>query len=359
MGAGPAGTGPGVPRFTVVATPGDRRPVLFAAACRACGLPEPRVVPWTDVLRGARPPLGPGDLVRVDSPGEDAEADALLRGPGDPSRVGGGARWYGTFTAALARIEAAAAAAGARIIGDAGDIAVMFDKRLAHARLRAAGVPVPPALPPVHGYASLRAAMADAGERRVFVKPAHGSSASGVVALQTAPGGRIKAVTSAAMTPEGLRNSLRVRVYETEREVAALVDALAPDGLHVERWLPKAAIGGRTFDLRVVVIGGEPTHAVVRTSRHPMTNLHLGGARGMWERCGPRSGKSAGDGPWTCARGPRPASPEVRWSGWTCSSAWASSGSRSVRSTRSGTCCPASPACRAAPPRASTPTPPR
>lgn len=280
MGAGPAGTGPGAPRFTVVATPGDRRPVLFAAACRACGLPEPRVVPWTDVLRGARPPLGPGDLVRVDSPGEDAEADALLRGPGDPSRVGGGARWYRTFTAALARIEAAAAAAGARIVGDAGDIAVMFDKRLSHARLRAAGVPVPPALPPVHGYASLRAAMADAGERRVFVKPAHGSSASGVVALQTAPGARIKAVTSAAMTPEGLRNSLRVRVYETEREVAALVDALAPDGLHVERWLPKAAIGGRTFDLRVVVIGGEPTHAVVRTSRHPMTNLHLGGARG-------------------------------------------------------------------------------
>jgi hypothetical protein len=48
----------------------------------------------------------------------------------------------------------------------------------------------------------------------------------------------------------------------------------------VERWLPKATLDGRVFDLRVVVIGGEPTHAVVRTSRTPMTNLHLGGARG-------------------------------------------------------------------------------
>ncbi|WP_207944956.1 STM4014 family protein, partial [Actinomadura rubrisoli] len=137
-----------------------------------------------------------------------------------------------------------------------------------------------PPLPPAESYAEVRARMDGAGERRVFVKPAHGSSASGVVALQTAPGGRVRAVTSVAMTPSGPFNSLRVRAYETEREAAALIDVLAPDGLHVERWLPKAAIGGRVFDLRVVVIGGEPTHAVVRTSRSPMTNLHLGGARG-------------------------------------------------------------------------------
>ncbi|TDC53044.1 hypothetical protein E1281_18190 [Actinomadura sp. KC345] len=267
-------------RFAVIATPGDRRAALFAAACRSCGLPEPRVVAWTDVLRGADIPLDPGDLLRIDSPGEDPEADALLRGPGAATRVGGGARWYRTFTAALGRIGAAVPAAGARLAGDVDDIAVMFDKRRSHARMLAAGVPVPPALPPVDGYAALRDAMADAGERRVFVKPAHGSSASGVVALQTGAGGRIRAVTSAARTPGGLHNSLRVRTYGTEAEVAALVDALAPDGLHVERWVPKAAIGGRVFDLRLVVIGGEATHAVVRTSRHPMTNLHLGGARG-------------------------------------------------------------------------------
>ncbi|TDB88774.1 hypothetical protein E1264_10220 [Actinomadura sp. KC216] len=265
--------------FAVVGTPGDRRPALFAAACRSSGLPEPRLIAWTDVLRGAGIDLRPGDLLRVDSPGEDPEADALLRGPGAPSRVGGGARWHRTFTAALGRLSAAASAAGARLLGDVEEIAVMFDKRLAHARLQAAGVPVPPALPQVDGYAALRSRMAEAGERRVFVKPAHGSSASGVVALQTAPG-RVRAVTSAFMAGEKLFNSLRVRTYDTEDEVAALIGALAPDGLHVERWLPKATVGGRVFDLRVVVIGGEPTHAVVRTSRNPMTNLHLGGARG-------------------------------------------------------------------------------
>lgn len=265
--------------LVVVGAPGDRRPALFAAACRAAGLPEPRLIAWTDVLRGAPLALETGDLVRIDSPGGDPGTDALLRGPGDPARVGGGARWYRTFTAALRRLSAAVSQAGARLLGDAEEIAVMFDKRLAHARLLAAGVPVPVALPEVDGYPALRSRMDETGERRVFVKPAHGSSASGVVALQTVPG-RVKAVTSAFMAGDRLVNALRVRSYASEEEVAALIGLLAPDGLHVERWVPKATLDGRVFDLRVVVIGGEPTHAVVRTSRTPMTNLHLGGARG-------------------------------------------------------------------------------
>src|SRR5437868_3284146 len=122
----------------IIGTPGDRRAVLFAAACRSSGLPEPRLIPWTDVLRGAPLALEPGDLLRIDSPGEDPEADALLRGPGHPARVGGGAAWYRTFTAALARISASAAQAGARLLGDVEDIAVMFDKRRSHARMLAA-----------------------------------------------------------------------------------------------------------------------------------------------------------------------------------------------------------------------------
>nr|WP_232295170.1 STM4014 family protein [Parafrankia sp. EUN1f] len=268
--------------FTVVGAPGDRRTELFTAACRSAGLAAPRVVGWAQVLHGGELPIVPGSLLRIDSPGGDPEVDRLLRGPGDPTRVGGGARWYASFTAGLGRVAAAAAAtaSGARLLGDVDEIAVMCDKRRCHARLRSAGVPVPEALPPVHDYADLRARMAQAGMDQVFVKPAHGSSASGVVALRAARGGRVRAVTSAARTGTGLVNALRVRAYETEPEVAQLIDELAPDGLHVERWLPKAALGGRVLDLRVVVIAGEPTHVVVRTSRSPMTNLHLGGARG-------------------------------------------------------------------------------
>ncbi|WP_084779984.1 STM4014 family protein [Planobispora rosea] len=303
------------PVLAVVGTPGDRRVTMFAGACARYGLPAPRVIPWTSVLRGEEIALEPGTLVRIDSPGEDAETDTLLRGPGEPSRVGGGARWHAAFTAGTERIlRAVEHTPGAALLGDVGEIAVMFDKRLCHARLSAAGVPVPPALPgPVEGYRSLRERMDRAGWGRVFVKPAHGSSASGVIALHAA-GSRVMAVTSAELSPGGLHNSLRVRRYEDEADLAVIVDRLAGDGLHVERWFPKAGMDGLTFDLRVVVVDGRPTHAVVRASRAPMTNLHLGGARGdlgaVRERLGEPGWERALD---ACARAAAcfPGSPAV------------------------------------------------
>ncbi|MCF6521645.1 STM4014 family protein [Streptomyces sp. JJ36] len=268
-------------RFAVVGNPENRRTTLFADAVRAAGHPAPRVLAWRDVLHG-RYAFAPGECVRIDSPGENAEVDRLLRGTDDPSRVEGTALWYRRFTAAVREVTGAAHRAGAVPFADPDEVAVMFDKRRCHARLAAAGVPVPPALTgPVGGWEDLRAQLTGARIPRAFVKPAHGSSASGVVALTLAGPGRVKATTSVETTSDGrLYNSLRVRHHTSEREVAALVDALAPDGLHVERWLPKASQRGRAADLRVVVVAGRATHAVVRTSRHPMTNLHLGGARG-------------------------------------------------------------------------------
>lgn len=271
----------GRPRLIVVGTPGDRRVTLFTAAARAAGFGTPDVIAWRDVLRGAEVRLPPGSLVRIDAPGADPETDALLRGPGDPARVGGGDLRYRRLLTALERIRRAVAATpGCALWNDPGDIAVMFDKRRCHARLHAAGVPVPPALPgPVDGYATLRRRMREAGWSRVFVKPAHGSSASGVIALHAARG-RVQAITSVAVDDTGgLYNSLRVRIYRDEQAVASIVDALAPAGLHVERWFPKAVLDGRAIDLRVVVVAGRPTHAVARASRTPMTNLHLGGER--------------------------------------------------------------------------------
>jgi hypothetical protein len=125
--------------------------------------------------------------------------------------------------------------------------------------------------------------MAKAGWSRVFVKPAYGSSASGVLALAVR-GADVRATTSVEVVRAGpetrLFNSLKVRTYHDEDDVATIVDMLAADGLHVERWFAKAALDARVVDLRVVVVAGRPTHLVVRASRSPMTNLHLGGARG-------------------------------------------------------------------------------
>ncbi|WP_406385372.1 STM4014 family protein [Streptomyces sp. NBC_01618] len=295
--AGPA------PRFAVVGVPGNRRVALFQDAVRAAGLPAARVVSWLDVLRGEAA-FRPGQTVRMDSPGEDTEVERLLRAVGDPTRVEGTALWYARFTEAVRAVARAAAASGAVLLDDPGDVAVLFDKRLCHAVLDDAGVRVPAsptsgaAAPVVRGWADVRERMTAHGMPRAFVKLAHGSSASGVLAVETAGPGRVRATTSVERDTAGrLFNSLRVRRCTTEREVAAIVDALAPDGLHIERWLPKATQCGRAADLRVVVVAGRATHAVVRTSHSPMTNLHLGGTRGDLDEV--RAAVEAAGGSWS------------------------------------------------------------
>ncbi|MEV7843486.1 STM4014 family protein [Streptomyces cyaneofuscatus] len=279
-------SGAAAPRFAVVGNPENRRVAFFREAVRAAGLEPARLVSWLQVLRGEAE-FEPGDTVRIDSPGEDAEVERLLRGVDDPTRVEGSARWYAGFLSAAGEVTRAASVAGAEVLTSPGDIASLFDKRLCHGLLAAAEVPVPPSptsgpdAAEVRGWSDVRALLREHRMPRAFVKLAHGSSASGVLAVETAGPGRVRASTSVERDPEGrLFNSLRVRRYTTEAEVGALVDALAPDGLHIERWLPKASQRGRAADLRIVVVGGRATHAVVRTSLSPMTNLHLGGARG-------------------------------------------------------------------------------
>ncbi|MDR7274925.1 STM4014 family protein [Catenuloplanes atrovinosus] len=285
----------------VVGNPANRRVTMFAAAVRGAGLPPPRVYPWRDVLTGGPVP-GVGEAVRVDSPGEDAEVGRLLRGataPAEHGEITGTAAAHAGLGAALRRVESG----GGTMLAAPEDVLTMGDKPRCHAVLSAHGVPVPPALPPVTGYEALRAAMRAAGWARVFVKPSHGSSASGVLAL-TAAGGRVSALTSVERGPDGrLFNNLTIRRYEREADVAAIVDRLAGDGLHVERWFPKAGVDGRTIDLRVVVIAGEPRHVVVRSSRSPLTNLHLGNARGDVAAARERAGAAGwGAAMETCAR---------------------------------------------------------
>ncbi|MEV7614263.1 STM4014 family protein [Streptomyces sp. NPDC089799] len=290
------------PRWAVVGNPENRRVGLFTRAVLDAGLPAPRVVPWAAVLRDGGADFAADELVRLDSPGENAEVDRTLRGLDDPTRVEGGARWHARFTAAVGTLR------GGIRLDDPAELAVLFDKRHCHRALDRAGVPVPQsptsgAAVPVRGWDDVRALMAAHRMPRVFVKPAHGSSASGVIAVETAGRGRIRATTSVETAGDGsLHNSLRLRRITREPELAALVDALAPEGLHLERWWPKASLDGVTADLRVVVVAGRATHAVLRTSRSPMTNLHLGGRRGDLAAAVAAAGPHWADALRTCER---------------------------------------------------------
>lgn len=292
----------------VVGPPGSRRVRAFQATLAGLGRPPARVVPYLDLLGGADLAglVRPGDTVRFESPGEDAATERALLALGgvdatDLDLEGGelaptGA-WFRGFSALLRRLGADLDRAPPhRRMNDPEDILAMFDKPETHARLSAAGVPVPEALPPASDADALLDALRTRGWRRVFVKLAHGSGAAGAVALELA-GERALAVTTARLVADGeggtrVFNSRRLERVEGLPAVRDLLAALAPHGLHAERWVPKAALAGRPFDLRVVVIAGRARHVLVRLGRGPMTNLHLGNDRGDPEELRARLGEA-------------------------------------------------------------------
>jgi hypothetical protein len=298
----------------VIGHPEGRRIALFQQARANLNLPPAQVVSYPDLLAG-RTALGEhvraGTVVRIESPDKDFETERALIAVGadvadeDAADAGGGyerisrraaeqlafergrilypRQWYFGFRAALRLIEAQLAACPPHaLMNHPREIAVMFDKRRCHEILKQGGVPIPRGLGAVGSFDELVARMRAANCMRVFVKLAHGSSASGVVAYE-ADGRRHQATTTVEAVRQGgelrLYNSRRIRVYRELGEVAELIDALCRHRVHAERWMPKAGFDGRTFDLRVVVIAGEARHVVARLSRGPLTNLHLLNAR--------------------------------------------------------------------------------
>lgn len=299
----------------LVGNPNNRRAEFFQHALKRAGLPSAHVVPYRALLDDPEPTLerlraltqAPA-LVRLESPGEDFAVTRALIALGaetpdpdglscerisaaqareleqDIGRILAPRQWYLGYCALMQRVQSALGP-GALATSHADDVAAMFDKVHTHRRCREAGVEVPEALEGVRSYEELRERMREAGWSRVFVKIRNGSSASGVVAY-TVRGEREVAVTSAERVegPGGrvrLYNNLRLSRYTRRAHVAQVIDTLAGlGGLHVERWIPKLSLNQRRLDVRVVVIDGHARHAVVRTSPSPLTNLHLGNARG-------------------------------------------------------------------------------
>jgi hypothetical protein len=318
-------------RFVVVGNPACRRVLLFRDALTRLGLLAPVLVTWLELLAGRvrlSQVVRAGDVVRLESPGRDWEVERALLCAGvdtpeepydclperevsalafERGRIHAPRQWYLGFRRALEQVRAQLAECVPHTaMSDPDEIAVMFDKTACHARLQQAGVRVAESLGAPGSFAELRERMARARCPRVFVKLAHGSSASGVVAYQSRGDRHQAATTTEVARVNGelrLYNSRRVRVLTDLAEIAEVVDALCPHRVHVERWLPKAGLDGHCFDLRVLSIAGDPGHGVARLSRSPVTNLHLLNGRAGLERVRERMAPEAWDAAMeTCRR---------------------------------------------------------
>ncbi|GAC1367731.1 MAG: hypothetical protein PVS3B1_28180 [Ktedonobacteraceae bacterium] len=298
---------------------------LFQAALTRLGLPEARLLSYQQLVEGKvvlADLLTPTTIVRIESPGKSIATERLLLTLGatehDPEgdfyerlspslltalpyekgRLLSSRQWYlglGVLMRGLAQ-----QLPGARLMNRPADILLMFDKRRCNTLLAQHEISVPDALPPIHSYDELMGALQQRGWSRIFLKLAHGSSASGALAYRFS-GNRHQAFTTVESVfhagEHRLYNTRHIRRLESAREIALVVNALCRHRVHVEQWIPKAMYAGQALDLRVVVIAGEAMHTVARLSHSPMTNLHLLNQRGnlvdILERIGPDRWRAA------------------------------------------------------------------
>jgi hypothetical protein len=300
------------PRYVILANPDSKRYQPYAhdlfGFWQERGVePDVEVVPWSVVVPrdGNLAGLAAFDrpaLVRLESPGRDFEVAKLLLQAGArevpdlpatdwtalPYRKGQLVRpglLYRGFCRVLRGLRRAFdARPHLRPLTCPLAVEELFDKNATCDRLRAADIPCPPSLDvlPSHSYWLVQ----ELCVRRwptAYVKLATGSSATGIAvlhALDSPPW----AVTSTIRIDGDFYNTRRLRRSEGI-DLANVLEFLLREGACVQRGIPMAQIDGQNFDVRVVVIHGEPAFTVFRLSSQPMTNLHLGGRRGRPEVC--------------------------------------------------------------------------
>ncbi|MEM9982450.1 MAG: STM4014 family protein [Bacteroidota bacterium] len=295
--------------FVIIGHPSERRVQFFYEAAQKYNC-TCQIVPYQSLLTKKdhlERYLRPNTCLRIESFGEDfevykqllvwgaeataqepfthIEAQAAQQLPFDRGRIRYLRQFYWGFSLFLMYIEKTLEAfPRVKLINTPASIQLSFDKLRCQQYLTAQGLPTPTHLGQVKSYDHLQALLDDTAYARVFLKPSHSSSASGIMAYRR-QGYKEQLITPIELvgkaTTAKLYNHLKVRSYQHHEEIKTIVDKMAQEYLFAEQWLPKASIDKGAFDLRVVVIDGQPYQTVARISPHPITNLHLGNQRAV------------------------------------------------------------------------------
>lgn len=296
-------------RQVVIANPGSLRWLAyeqeFVAYCHERGVePDLVLVPWRDVveregdLTGVSAFDAPG-AVRLESPGRDWDVTRRLLGVGCRAvgetddfqereyRKGLLLRpglLYEGFRRVLTGLrQAFDARPGLTPTCCPLEIAEMFDKTRTSARLAAAGLPVPASIAPPTTSEGLLYELRERRWPTAYVKLNTGSSASGIAVVRPLAD-PVTSISSVVELNGEFWSTRRLARHEGEG-LHRVLTFLLGEGVCVQRGVRMAQLDGQNFDIRVVMIGGEPAFTVFRLSHQPMTNLHLGGCRGDLNEC--------------------------------------------------------------------------
>lgn len=216
-----------------------------------------------------------------------AKQQSFLKLEQDKGQIQYNHYWYQGFFILLTQIQQLIDKYKIRVLNSPTDILTMFDKEKTHFLLEQYSIQKTPFLGMITDYYQLHSVMTQTNCSQVFIKLAHGSSASGVMAYRR-NNSKESLLGSVELIRENgkikLYNSLKIRHYTKQKDIQDIINTLAKEKLLAEKWLQKSIFDEKTIDLRMVYIDGKVEHTVVRSSEYPMTNLHLGSQRGDLEK---------------------------------------------------------------------------
>lgn len=287
----------------LIAPPESRRVAAFQHALKQINWPLAKVISYQaivsepDLLQRA---VTEDAIVRVESMGESCETDRLLLTLGQPvasqplsnkdiaalqlekGQIIPSKQWYSGLTVFFDLLKQALGnVARHRCTLDFSEALLLFDKRKTAATWQAAGLAVPSFLTEtISSFEQLLGLLKQYQFNQVFIKLAHGSAASGAIALRF-NSSHVQAITTIEQVSHhqqyALYNSNRLITYRCWKDVERLINTLLQQhALQIECWIPKAQFHGQVFDLRVVVIANKAAHILMRSGRQVITNLHLG-----------------------------------------------------------------------------------
>ncbi len=286
-------------RHIVIADPDSKRWLAYERELHDFAI-DVAVVPWRDVVlqRGNLDHLAAFDApasLRLESYGRDFEIVKMLLqiGSDDGGFAGLAPRKGWLVRPGLQERGFAQVLLGLKQSFDAMPhlrpsacplaIREMFDKTATSRRLAAANITTPATVTPPETPDELLDKLRQQRWRTAYVKLNASAAAMGIVVvhpLDPAPWG----VSSMVRLDGEWHNTRRLQRLDGA-ELRAALAFLLREGCIVQQGVPLAQIEGHQFDLRVVMLHGEPAFTIFRLSTGPMTNLHLGGGRGDHDRC--------------------------------------------------------------------------
>lgn len=297
-------------QVVLIAPPNSRRVAAFQSSLQRINWPQAKVISYQQIIENPQTliqTVHKGNIVRLETSGESSDTERLLLELGkkgitksvveniadlqlEQGEIIPSNQWYAGLQQFFDIVQKQLAQCPSYYcMVDFSEGLQLFDKRKTAELWLSLNLPIPYQLPEeVSSFEQLISVLNQQRLDRVFIKLAHGSGASGTIALAINKN-QIQALTTIEMVENqrGIRlyNNRKLIHYNTWQQITQLIDELLKyHKLQIERWLPKASYQGKVFDIRVVVINGKAMHTLIRLGKQAITNLHLGNGRGDLEQ---------------------------------------------------------------------------